>query len=122
MWGAYAIQVALSPVSTITTKKLRYQIHIWCKCLSCSWIVPPWYWWLNPIVQEIAHFLTVEAKGLKMVSESKFCAEFENPFLSCRTGGFKAPERVNYPAPHIFPNVPKIIFIPIMSLLMHQMT
>ena len=22
-------------------KKLRYQIHIWCKCLSCSWM----YWW-----------------------------------------------------------------------------
>ena len=61
-------------------------------------------------------------KGLKMVSESKFCAEFENPFLSCRTGGFKAPERVNYPTSHFFPNLPKSEYIPIISLLMHQMT
>ena len=43
---------------------------------------------------------------LKMVSESKFCAELENPFLSCRNGGFKAPERGYYPPPQFFPNVP----------------
>ena len=54
--------------------------------------------------------------------KAEFCAEFENPFLSCRTGGFKAPERVNYPTPHFFPNVQNIKYIPIMSLLMHQMT
>ena len=66
--------------------------------------------------------LTNRPKGLKMVSESKFCVEFENPFLSCRTAGFKAPERVNYPTPHFFPNLPKIKYIPIMSLLVHQMT
>ena len=54
-------------------------------------------------------------KGLKMVSESKFCAKFENPFLSCRTRGFKAPERGYYPTPHLFPNVSKIKYIPITS-------
>ena len=25
--------------------EIGYQIHIWCKCSSCSWIVSPRYWW-----------------------------------------------------------------------------
>ena len=41
----------VSSVSTITTRNnVRYQIHIWCKCLSCSWIAPPRYWWHPPSV------------------------------------------------------------------------
>ena len=39
----------VSSVSTITTRNnLRYQIHIWCKCSSCSQIVTPRYW-LRPL-------------------------------------------------------------------------
>ena len=29
-----------------------YLFHIWCKCSSCSWIVPPRYWW-RPLSQKI---------------------------------------------------------------------
>ena len=55
------------------------------------------------IVQEIAHFKQPSRpNGLNVVSESKFCAEFEKPFRSCRTGRFKAPERGNCPTPHFF--------------------
>ena len=41
-------------------------------------------------------------QALKMVSESRFCVEFKNPFLSCRTGGFRASERGFYPNPTFF--------------------
>ena len=55
LWGAYAIPLALSVVrrpSSVVNRpscvvcvhhnyQKSYQIHIWCKCLSCSWIVPP---------------------------------------------------------------------------------
>ena len=42
-----------------------------------------------------------------MVFYSKFCVEFENPFLSSSAGvGFKASQRDNYRTSYYFVNVP----------------
>ena len=42
--SAFYYYRCVSYVSNTTTRSYK-DIHIWCKCLSCSWIVPPVYWW-----------------------------------------------------------------------------
>ena len=54
---ALSIVRHVSSVSTITTRNNEaYQIHILCKCLSCSWIVPPRDWW-RPLTSVIKLWL-----------------------------------------------------------------